>query len=67
MVFEFPDEWLAGDWRCWWRPVIDVPIAEGFVRYKAFPGRGGHKSAPDFRPSHRREIVKTIVSQLGGS
>jgi hypothetical protein len=64
MVFEFPDEWLAGDWRCY-RPSIDIPIADGWVRYKAFPGRGGYKSAPDFRPSHRREIVKTVLDQLG--
>jgi hypothetical protein len=67
MVFEFPDEWLAGDWRCWWRPVMAVPIADGSVRYRAFPGRGGYKAAPDFRPSHRRGIVETVVSQLGGN
>jgi hypothetical protein len=67
MVFEFPYEWLAGDSRCWWRLVIDIPIAEGSVRYKAFPGRGGYKAAPDFRPSHRREIVQTVVNQLGGN
>lgn len=66
MVFEFPDEWLAGDWRSW-RPAIDIPIADGSVRYKAFPGRGGYKAAPDFRPSRRREIVTTVVSQLGGN
>jgi hypothetical protein len=64
MVFEFPEEWLAGDWRCR-RPAIDIPLAEGFVRYKAFPGRGGYRSAPDFRPSHRREIVGPILDQLG--
>jgi hypothetical protein len=66
MVFEFPDQWLAGDWRSR-RPAIDVPIADGWARYKAFPGRGGFKAAPDFRPSHRREIVKTVVSQLGAN
>ena len=66
MVFEFPDEWLAGDWRSW-RPAIDVPIADGWVRYKAFPERGGYKSAPDFRPSHRREMVKDVIDQLGPS
>jgi hypothetical protein len=64
MVFEFPEEWLAGDWRCWWRPVIDIPLADGWVRYESFPGRGGYKSAPDFRPSHRREIVKAVIDQL---
>jgi len=46
---------------------IDVPIADGWVRYKAFPGRGGYKSAADFRPSHRREMVKDVIDQLGPS
>jgi len=64
MVIEFPEIWLAGDrW-------VDVTIKDssnsvaGSIQYRAFPGRGGYKYAPDFRPSHRREIVKTIVAGL---
>jgi hypothetical protein len=34
------------------------------VCYTAFPGRGGFKSAPDMRPSHRREIVRRILQKL---
>jgi len=34
------------------------------VRYLAFPGRGGFKSAPDWRPSHRRELVEYVLSEL---
>jgi hypothetical protein len=59
MVIEVPDWWFAGK-----RPIF-VPINGGKVRYKAFPGRGGFKSAPHFRPCWRREIVDTVVNQLG--
>jgi hypothetical protein len=59
MVIEFPDWWLAGERS------IEVPINDGKVRYRAAPGRGGYKSAPDFRPCRRRGIVKTVVDQLG--
>jgi hypothetical protein len=59
MVIEFPDWWLAG------RQSIFVPIPEGEVRYKAFPGRGGYKSAPDFRPCRRRGIVQSVINELG--
>lgn len=59
IVIEFPDWWLAG------KQSILAPVPCGGVRYRAFPGRGGYKSAPDFRPCRRREIVKTITDQLG--
>jgi hypothetical protein len=35
------------------------------VCYSAFPRRGGFKSAPDMRPSHRRDIVQSILQELG--
>ena len=62
MVVEFPEWWLAGG-----RRTIRVPIDGGWVRYRAYPGRGGYRYKPDFRPSHRREIVQPVVNQLGPS
>jgi hypothetical protein len=34
------------------------------VCYSAYPGRGGYRSAPDMRPSHRRDIVRKILEKL---
>jgi hypothetical protein len=39
-------------------------IAGTMVRYTAFPNRGGYKSAPDMRRSHRRAIVERILEEL---
>jgi hypothetical protein len=61
MVIGFPDWWLRG------KRLIFVPIANGRVRYEAFPGRGGYKTAPEFQLYQRQEIVRTIVEQLGAS
>jgi hypothetical protein len=58
VVIEFPDWWLAG------KQSISAPIPLGRVRYRAFPGRGGYKYAPDFRPCRRRGIVETVINQL---
>jgi Meiotically Up-regulated Gene 113 (MUG113) protein len=33
------------------------------VCYSAFPGRGGFKTAPDMRPSHRRDIVNQVLNR----
>jgi hypothetical protein len=43
---------------------IFVPIAGGLARYMAFPGRGGFRLAPDFRPCRRREVVNGVIDQL---
>lgn len=61
------DEWLSGEKPLWW---VDGVLAKGFpgyeattaTRYFAYPGRGGWKSAPDFRISRRRELVAEIVA-----
>lgn len=59
MAIEIPDpRWWAGQWP------IFVPIAGGNVRYTEFPGRGSYKSAPDFRPRRRREIVRDVIEQV---
>ena len=67
---EITEEWLNGTRTLWW---VDGERAPGFpsqaktaTRYHAFPGRGGWKSAPDFRPSRRRELVASILSAWGG-
>jgi len=59
VVIEFPDWWLAG------KQTIFVPSTYGEIRYTAFPGRGGYKSAPDFRPCRRRGIVESVINELG--
>jgi hypothetical protein len=41
-----------------------TPWPDTRVRYGTFPGRGGFKGAPDFRPSHRRELVERVLHQL---
>jgi hypothetical protein len=49
---------------CWfdtWEKPIFIPISGGMVRYVAYPGRGGYKSKPAFRPGARREIVEFVM------
>lgn len=67
---EVTDEWLRGDKTLWW---VDGVRAVGFpgrdadraVRYHALPGRGGWKSAPDFRHgTRRRAVVAAIVERF---
>jgi len=51
-----------------WHPLESwqTPWPDTRVRYLAFPGRGGFKSAPDWRPSHRRELVATLLRATTG-
>jgi hypothetical protein len=62
LVIEIPDpRWWAGGWPLF----IQIPGRQ--VRYAAFPGRGGYKSAPDFRPCRRKEIVTNVVAELAAA
>jgi hypothetical protein len=50
-----------------WHPLASwqTPWPGPRVRYTAFPGRGGYKSAPDWkRPSHRRILVERVLSAI---
>jgi hypothetical protein len=53
IVIEFPSWWIDIAHK----PIFVPLVNGGMVRYVAFPGRGGYKSAPDFRPRRRRSIV----------
>jgi hypothetical protein len=58
MVIEFPEWWLAGEHS------IFVPIPNGRAVYTAWPGKGGYKSSPGFRPSHWKPIARKVVATM---
>jgi hypothetical protein len=69
---EITDMWLRGEQTLWW---VDGVRANGFpaqkaesaTRYHAFPGRGGWKSAPDFRSANRRRpVVEAVLTTWKG-
>jgi hypothetical protein len=62
MVVPVTPAWLRGEGS------VRVPtgVLGAQVRYSAFPGRGGFKSAPDFRPSRRRATVAAVLRRVQG-
>jgi hypothetical protein len=58
LVVSIPQWWFSGGSAAF------ISVADCCVRYTAYPDRGGFKSAPDFRPSRRKEIVKKLSCQF---
>jgi hypothetical protein len=57
IVLEVPPRWFHDERAVF----VEIPGA-GVVRYTAFPRHSGYRSAPDFRPSRRRDLVRQISS-----
>lgn len=57
--------WFGFEKDTIWQPLesFQAPWPGIRVRYKAFPGRGGYKNAPDWRPSHRRDLVNRVLAR----
>jgi hypothetical protein len=58
LVVSVPPWWFKGD------QAVFLSIADCLVRYTAFPNLGGFRSAPDFRPSRRQEIVRRLSREF---
>lgn len=66
-VGEITEDWLHAEKTLWWVNGMRVDRlssdeTKAAVRYHSFPGRGGWRSAPDFRPTRRRALVGAILS-----
>jgi hypothetical protein len=59
LVLSVPPYWIKGG------QAVFFSVADCSVRYTAYPNRGGFKSAPDFRPKRRRELVRKLLVQFG--
>lgn len=43
---------------------IFLSYGNAHMQYKAFPGRGGFESAPDFRKSHWMPLAQNILNRM---